>query len=100
MRTLPENPRPQAWGGLMMPLLWTAVSFTLMQVVNPLLYKGVDWPWFILSQFVFGVVAALVVMRAEKLRPLPAGLLRGLVGRLLMPVPAVLWGLLARRGLC
>ena len=31
-----------------------------MGLVNPLLRKGVDWPWFIASQFVFGVVAALV----------------------------------------
>ena len=45
-------------GGLLIPLLWTAVSFGLMGLVNPLLCKGVDWPWFIASQFVFGVVAA------------------------------------------
>ena len=33
-----------------------------MAVVNPALNNGVDWPWFIASQFVFGVVAALVVI--------------------------------------
>ncbi len=49
-----------------MPLLWTAVSFGLMGVVNPLLQERVDWPWFIVSQFVFGVVAAIVVDRSEK----------------------------------
>src|SRR3954468_22076502 len=27
--TLPDLPRPLAWGGLLMPLLWTAVSYTL-----------------------------------------------------------------------
>ena len=61
-------PTPLAWGGVLMPLLWTAVSFGLMGVVNPLLQERVDWPWFIVSQFVFGVVAAIVV------RPLGEGL--------------------------
>ena len=40
-----------------------------MGLVNPLLRKGVDWPWFIASQFVFGVVAALTVMRAGTASP-------------------------------
>ncbi len=62
--TLPSIPKPIAWGGLLMPLLWTGVSFSLMGVVNPALQRGVDWPSFILSQFIFGMVAALVVMRA------------------------------------
>jgi hypothetical protein len=99
MPTLPEIPRPLAWGGLLMPLLWTAVSFCLMGVINPVLQRGVDWPWFILSQFVFGVVAALVVMRARGLQPVPAGLLGGVVGGLLMTAPALLWGLAAGRGI-
>ena len=30
------------------------MSFRLMGVVNPLLQQRVDWPWFIVSQFVFG----------------------------------------------
>lgn len=97
--TLPDIPRPLAWGGLLMPILWTAVSFSLMGVVNPVLHSGVDWPWFILSQFVFGIVAALVVIRAARLRPIAAGILGGLVGGLLMAVPAFCWGLLTRRGM-
>jgi hypothetical protein len=97
--TLPSIPKPISWGGLLMPLLWTAASFSLMGVVNPALQRGVDWPSFILSQFIFGMVAALVVMRARHLRPLSAGVVGGLVGGLLMPGPAVLWGLLTERGI-
>jgi hypothetical protein len=96
--TLPDIPSPVAWGGLLMPLLWTAVSFTLMGAVNPVLARGVDWPWFIASQFVFGIVAAVVVMRAASRGPLRAGLLGGAAGGLLMPLPAVLWGLATGRG--
>jgi hypothetical protein len=96
--TLPHIPKPLAWGGLLMPVLWTGVSYGLMRVVNPVLNRGVDWPWFIVSQNLFGVVAAFVVMRAERVRPVVAGLLGGILGGLLMPVPAFLWGLLSGRG--
>jgi len=89
--TLPGIPGSVAWGGLLMPLLWTGVSWCLMGVVNPMLHEGVNWPWFIISQFIFGVVAAAVVVKAKKLRPVPAGLLGGAVGGLLMALPALLW---------
>src|SRR5437762_1473312 len=52
MPTLPYIPRPLAWNGLLMPLLWTAVTYTVMAVVNPLLNERVAWPAFIFSQFV------------------------------------------------
>jgi len=75
---LPEIPRlaiPKAlaWGGIVFPLLWTAVSFGLMGIVNPVLQARVDWPWFVVSQFVFGAVAAFVVDRSEKIAVPPAG---------------------------
>jgi hypothetical protein len=70
---LPALPAALSWGGLLLPLLWTAISFSLMGVVNPLLQHRVDWPWFIVSQFVFGVTAAVVVVRSEKIHIRPAG---------------------------
>lgn len=97
--TLPRIPRPLAWGGLLIPILWTALSFGMMGIVNPLLRKGVDWPWFIASQFLFGIVAAMAFMGAKHLKPIPAGLLAGTVGGLLMPVPAVIWGLSSGHGI-
>jgi hypothetical protein len=74
------------------------VSFGLMWLINPVLRAGVDWPWFIASQFLFGVVAALVLMRLDRLRPVPAGILAGVVGGLVMPLPALLWGVLSGHG--
>jgi hypothetical protein len=91
-------PRPLAWGGLLMPMLWTALSFVLMGLVNPLLSKRVDWPWFIASQFLFGLAAAAAISRARSLPPLAAGLVGGIAGGLIMPIPAVLWGLWSGRG--
>ena len=97
--TLPDIPRPLAWGGLLMPLLWTGVSFSVMGTVNPILARGVSWEWFIVSQFVFGVAAAGVVMWWDRPWPLAAGVLGGLVGAVLMPLPAVLWSLANRHSL-
>ena len=71
--TLPSVPRPIAWGGLLMPILWTGASYVAMHVVNPTLPEKVSWPWFIVSQFVFGAVAAFVVDRSEKIPVPPAG---------------------------
>jgi hypothetical protein len=97
--TLPEIPRPLAWGGLLMPVLWTAASFGLMEILNPVLRRNVDWPAYIGSQFIFGVVSALVFMRAERLGEIPAALLGGAAGGLVMPLPAVLWSLSTGHGL-
>src|SRR5262245_7466345 len=97
--TLPEIPREISWGGLLAPLLWTAVSFVLMEVVNPTLRQGVNWFWFIVSQFVYGIVMATALMTArKKMRPIPAAVVGGLVGALAMPIPAVLWSLVSGRG--
>ena len=70
---MPPIPGPFAWGGLLLPLLWTGTSYGLMGVVNPVLQERVDWPWFIVSQFVFGVAAAVVVLRSEMVHIPPAG---------------------------
>ena len=96
--TLPPVPKSLAWGGLLMPLLWTAVSFVLMRFVNPLLARGVEWPWFIFSQFVFGVGAAAVIANASKLGPVLSGILGGMVGGALMALPALLWSVCTGRG--
>jgi hypothetical protein len=97
--TLPDVPAAVAWGGLLMPLLWTAVSYGTMRFVNPVLAAGVDWPWFIASQFVFGITSATMFLAARaRWRGVPAGLLAGVVGGLVMPVPAFLWGLATRHG--
>ena len=97
--TLPSVPRPIAWGGLLAPLLWSGISYAAMGIVNPVLQRGVSWPWFLASQFVFGIVAAAVIMWSERLRPAWAGLVGGLVGGLLMVIPALLWSLLNGHGL-
>ncbi len=96
--TLPHVPKSLAWGGLLMPLLWSAVSFVLMGFVNPVLERHVEWPWFIVSQFAFGVGAAAVIANASKFGPVASGLMGGAAGGLFMAVPALLWSLCTGRG--
>src|SRR5262249_33971945 len=91
--TLPPIPQVMAWGALLAPTLWSGATYSLMGIVNPLLRDGVSWPWFIFSQFLYGVVMTLVVTQATGLRPVVRGLVGGLLGGLLMPIPAVLWSL-------
>src|SRR5262245_27461905 len=97
--TLPSVPRPIAWGGLLMPILWTGVSYAVMQVVNPTLTGKVSWPWFIVSQFVFGITMPAVVLGAKRLHPVLAGVLGGLAGGTVMAVPALLWAMASGHGI-
>jgi hypothetical protein len=96
--TLPEVPRPIAWGGLLMPVLWTAVSYVAMKLVNPALPEMVRWPWFMLSQFVFGITMPAVVLGAKRLPRVLAGMVGGLIGGAAMAVPAVLWAAASGHG--
>jgi hypothetical protein len=96
--TLPEVPRPIAWGGLLMPILWTGASYVAMQAVNPGLPGKVSWPWFLLSQFIFGITMPAVVLGARRMPRILAGVLGGLVGGAAMAVPAVLWAAASGRG--
>ncbi len=61
---LPMAPRrPIVIGGLLAPVLWSGLLYTILGLVNPLLASHIDWFWFIASQVAFGIVAGLVVMR-------------------------------------
>jgi hypothetical protein len=74
---LPTIPGRAAWqvigGGLVVPLLWTGLSYGFLGLVNPALRTHVDWAWFAASQFVFGLAAVVVVVRTECVVVAPAG---------------------------
>jgi hypothetical protein len=55
--------RPILLGGLIAPVLWSGLLYTILGLLNPLLASHIDWLWFIASQVAFGVVAGLVVVR-------------------------------------
>jgi hypothetical protein len=96
--TLPSVPRSIAWGGLLMPVLWTGASYGAMYAVNPALPGMVRWPWFIMSQLVFGIVMPAVVLGAKRLPAVVAGVVGGLVGGAAMAVPALVWAVVSGHG--
>ncbi|MCU1287237.1 MAG: hypothetical protein JWO13_3587 [Acidobacteriales bacterium] len=65
---LPMFPRrPIVLGGLIAPVLWSGLLYTMLGLLNPLLEKHINWYWFTASQVAFGVVAGLVVVRQTRM---------------------------------
>jgi hypothetical protein len=55
-------------GGVVAPVLWSALVRSILDLVNPLLERRINWWWFIASQAGFGIVAGLVVIRQQRVR--------------------------------
>ena len=62
--------RPVLVGGLVFPLLWSAVIWSSLGLLNPVLNERIDWVWFVASQFAFGLAAGFVVSRRERVETL------------------------------
>jgi hypothetical protein len=58
--------RPIVLGGLIAPVLWSGLLYSIMELLNPLLASRINWFWFMASQLAFGVVAGIVVVRQER----------------------------------
>jgi MFS family permease len=72
---LPMFPRrPMLLGGIIAPILWTGLLYSVLELLNPLLNQHIDWRWFIASQFAFGIAAGFVVAQQERIhiqQPMP-----------------------------
>src|SRR5262249_15229641 len=75
---LPMLPSRRAafWGSLMAPLLWSALVWATLKLINPALDARIDWGWFIASQVAFGLATGYVVHHTKPLEtmqtcPLP-----------------------------
>ena len=58
--------RPILLGGLIGPVLWSGLLYSILSLLNPLLESHIDWLWFIASQVAFGIVAGLIVVRQPR----------------------------------
>lgn len=66
---LPMFPRfPILTAGIMAPLLWTGLAYSVMDIVSPILNDRIDWLWFIPSQVAFGLVCGFVINLRERVR--------------------------------
>jgi hypothetical protein len=61
---LPMLPRhPILLGGVFAPIVWTGLLHSVLDIIDPLLNRRIDWFWFLVSQVAFGIVAGIVVLR-------------------------------------
>jgi hypothetical protein len=52
-------------GSFFAPLLWSALVWSALGIVNPALNARIDWGWFVASQVAFGLVAGYIVHHSE-----------------------------------
>jgi hypothetical protein len=58
--------RPILFGGVIAPVLWSGLLYSILGILNPLLESHIDWLWFTVSQVAFGIIAGLVVVRQSR----------------------------------
>jgi hypothetical protein len=81
---LPMYPRkPILTAGFIAPFLWTGILHSALVIISPILNERIDWPWFIVSQIAFGLVAGFVVnlqvkVRTPQFRSLPFAVRAGI----------------------
>jgi hypothetical protein len=59
--------RPIVLGGLIAPVLWSGLIYTMLGLLNPVLASHIDWYWFVASQVAFGLIAGLIVVRQSRM---------------------------------
>ena len=57
--------RTAFWSSLVSPLLWSALIWATLRLINPALDARIDWLWFIASQIAFGMTAGYVIHHTE-----------------------------------
>lgn len=67
--TIPIFPkRAPFWAGVLMPLIWSALVLTLLNLLNPALNDKINWPWFVVCQIGFGVVCGTIISRSARVK--------------------------------
>ena len=65
---LPMIPRGRAlFAIIVVPAMWTGLTWASLEVVNPALNLEINWFWFVGSQIAFGAVCGFVVSRSERI---------------------------------
>ncbi len=86
---LPMFPRyPILTAGVLVPMFFTAILYSVIGIVSPILNERIDWLWFVPSQVAFGLVCGFVVnlqakVRTRQFRALPFAVRAGVHGDLL-----------------
>ncbi len=55
------------WAGILMPLFWSGLVATVLNIINPALNGRISWPWFVVAQLGFGLVGGYVIARSTSI---------------------------------
>jgi hypothetical protein len=55
------------WAGILVPLFWTGLIATGLNMLNPVMVGRINWPWFIVCQLAFGLVGGYVIGRSTQI---------------------------------
>jgi hypothetical protein len=58
------------WAGILMPVIWSGLVATTLNVLNPALNSRINWPWFVVCQLGFGLVGGFLIARSTHVRTL------------------------------
>ncbi len=56
------------WAGILMPLFWSGLVATTLNMLNPALNGRINWPWFVVCQLGFGLVGGYVIARSTSIK--------------------------------
>jgi len=83
---LPMFPKyPILTAGVLVPVFFSAILYSVIGVLSPILNQRIDWNWFVPSQLAFGLVCGYVVnlqakVRTKQFRELPFAVRAGVHG--------------------
>jgi hypothetical protein len=65
---LPMFPKfAPVWAGILMPVFWSGLIATILDLVNPALNARISWPWFIVCQLGYGLFGGYVIARSTRI---------------------------------
>jgi hypothetical protein len=74
------------WAGILMPLFWSGMIATALDLINPALNQRISWPWFVVCQLAFGLVGGFVIARSTRIETMQSW---GLASRAFLKAPGV-----------
>jgi hypothetical protein len=56
------------WAGILMPIFWSGLVATILDIINPVMNARISWPWFVVAQLAFGLVGGYVIARSTSIK--------------------------------
>ncbi len=56
------------WAGILMPVFWSGLVATTLNILNPIMNQRINWPWFVVCQLGFGLVGGYVIARSTSIK--------------------------------